>query len=224
MEGIENGGAEDFQVVTRHSVEQTTTRGERQGEITPLANSFNMLLEEGGIRGLNSPNKQEDVKIFLHQQQVGLVGFFETKVKLENIAQVMGSQCNIDRQRKNYSQLASKKVEGFDVVADVMTGYYKDLFGKKEHYRTQMTGIEQCIKSLTKLQMPRTMKAVLYAMINAVIYHIWMARNKLMLKDQTYLAKKILKEAREQITQRILHLQQHSQKYTTSIEYMLYRK
>ena len=29
-------------------------------------------------------------------------------------------------------------MEGFDVVADVMTGYYKDLLGKKEHYRTQV--------------------------------------------------------------------------------------
>jgi len=33
------------------------------------------------ITGLNSPNKQEDVKIFLHDQQVGLVALLETKVK-----------------------------------------------------------------------------------------------------------------------------------------------
>ena len=29
-------------------------------------------------------------------------------------------------------------VEGFDVAADVMISYYKDLLGKKEHYRTQV--------------------------------------------------------------------------------------
>ena len=33
------------------------------------------------IRGLNWPNKQEDVKIFLHEKQIGFVGLLETKVK-----------------------------------------------------------------------------------------------------------------------------------------------
>ncbi|KAJ8426356.1 LOW QUALITY PROTEIN: hypothetical protein Cgig2_021476 [Carnegiea gigantea] len=32
------------------------------------------------IRGLNWPNKQEDVKIFLHKKQIGLVGLLETKI------------------------------------------------------------------------------------------------------------------------------------------------
>jgi len=40
------------------------------------------------IRGLNGPNKQEDVKIFLNKTKIGLVGLVETKVKRENEEQV----------------------------------------------------------------------------------------------------------------------------------------
>jgi len=42
------------------------------------------------IWGLNSPNKQEDIKGFLHKQKVGLVALFETKVyekHIEGVAQ-----------------------------------------------------------------------------------------------------------------------------------------
>ena len=78
-----------------------------------IANAFSVLLEEEGdqakggkgvipqmdkilswnMRGMNGPNKQEDVKIFLLQQQAGLVDFLETKIKAQNIAQVMGRIC-----------------------------------------------------------------------------------------------------------------------------------
>jgi len=34
------------------------------------------------MRGLNGPNKQEDVKIFLQQQKAGLVGLLETKLTM----------------------------------------------------------------------------------------------------------------------------------------------
>ena len=37
------------------------------------------------IRGVNWPNKQEDVKIFLHEKYIGLVGLLETKVKEKNV-------------------------------------------------------------------------------------------------------------------------------------------
>lgn len=37
------------------------------------------------IRGLNSPNKQEDIRIFLQKQHVGLVDLLETKVHKNNI-------------------------------------------------------------------------------------------------------------------------------------------
>ena len=33
------------------------------------------------VRGMNAPNKQEDIRIFLQQQQVGMIGFLEAKVK-----------------------------------------------------------------------------------------------------------------------------------------------
>jgi len=37
------------------------------------------------IRGLNWPNKQEVVKIFLHEKQIGFVDLLETKVKDKNV-------------------------------------------------------------------------------------------------------------------------------------------
>ncbi|KAJ8419728.1 LOW QUALITY PROTEIN: hypothetical protein Cgig2_019166 [Carnegiea gigantea] len=40
------------------------------------------------IRGLNWPNKQEDVKIFLHENKIGLVGLLETKIKEHNVRKV----------------------------------------------------------------------------------------------------------------------------------------
>ena len=45
------------------------------------------------VRGMNNPNKQDDIKIFLQQQQAWLVGFLETKIKAQNIALVMGRIC-----------------------------------------------------------------------------------------------------------------------------------
>ena len=45
------------------------------------------------VRGMNAPNKQEDIKVFLQQEQVGLVGFIETKVKESNIQMVMNRVC-----------------------------------------------------------------------------------------------------------------------------------
>jgi len=40
------------------------------------------------IRGLNSPNKQEDIKDFLSKQQVGLVALLETNDKQKKIVEV----------------------------------------------------------------------------------------------------------------------------------------
>jgi len=42
--------------------------------------------------GLNNPNKQLDIKLFLSKHDVGLVGLMETKVKEENIDMVA---CNL---------------------------------------------------------------------------------------------------------------------------------
>ncbi|KAJ8423616.1 hypothetical protein Cgig2_015705 [Carnegiea gigantea] len=41
------------------------------------------------IRGLNWPNKQVDVNIFLHLNKVGLIGMFKTKVKEKNAEKVV---------------------------------------------------------------------------------------------------------------------------------------
>jgi len=37
------------------------------------------------IRGLNSPNKKEDITIFLETLRVGLIALLETKVKEKNV-------------------------------------------------------------------------------------------------------------------------------------------
>jgi len=37
------------------------------------------------VRGMNTPSKQEDIKVFLQQEQAGMVGFLETKVQEHNI-------------------------------------------------------------------------------------------------------------------------------------------
>ena len=34
------------------------------------------------VGGLNWPNKQEDLKLFLYLNKVGLIGLLETKIKL----------------------------------------------------------------------------------------------------------------------------------------------
>ena len=40
------------------------------------------------IKGLNSPNKQEDLMKFLYVNKVGLIGLLETKVKVHNVERV----------------------------------------------------------------------------------------------------------------------------------------
>jgi len=40
------------------------------------------------VSGLNWPNKQEDLKIFLQLNNLGLVGLFETKIKMKNVAKI----------------------------------------------------------------------------------------------------------------------------------------
>ena len=45
------------------------------------------------VMGMNCPIKQEDIKIFLQQQKVGMLGFLETKIKIQNLPQVMRNLC-----------------------------------------------------------------------------------------------------------------------------------
>jgi len=81
------------------------TRSEGQGTLAPtienlITNTFSVLLEEEGdqakgrvgvipqmakflswnVRGMNGPNKQEDIKIFLQQHQASMVGFLEIEI------------------------------------------------------------------------------------------------------------------------------------------------
>jgi len=53
----------------------------------PLMNN----ISSWNIRGLNWPNKQEEVKIFFHNNKVGLIGLFEIKVKEKNVEKIAGS-------------------------------------------------------------------------------------------------------------------------------------
>ena len=41
------------------------------------------------VRGMNAPNKQEDIYLFLQRHRVGLIGFLETKVQNSKIDDVM---------------------------------------------------------------------------------------------------------------------------------------
>jgi len=49
----------------------------------PMAN-----LSSWNIQGLNWPNKQEEVKLFLHSHSIGVICLMETKVKLQNVEKV----------------------------------------------------------------------------------------------------------------------------------------
>jgi len=64
--------------------------------------------------------------------------------------------------------------------------------------------MEAYINSLNKLKMPRKLRSLIQAMTNAVIYHIWHARNKLFLKNEVHPVHNILKEIKAQIIQRVL--------------------
>ena len=45
------------------------------------------------VRGMNAPNKQEDILLFLQKHRVGMIGFLETKVQNSNIDAVMHRVC-----------------------------------------------------------------------------------------------------------------------------------
>lgn len=80
------------QIHSRHCWKRRCLKdGKRQGcrAYPQMAKIINV-----NVRGMNGPTKQEDLKIFLFQQQVGLIGFIETKVQLQNVDQVMRKICN----------------------------------------------------------------------------------------------------------------------------------
>jgi len=75
--------------------------------------------------------------------------------------------------------------------------YAKDIWGMlltEWKALLQLTGMEACITSLTKLKMPRKIRALIYVMVNAVINNIWLARNRKLFNSKVYPAQDVLKE------------------------------
>jgi len=67
-----------------------------------------------------------------------------------------------------------------------------------------LDGMEAYINSLNKLKMPRKLRSMIQAMTNAVLYHIWHARNKLFFKNEVQPVHSILKDIKARIIQRVL--------------------
>ncbi|KAJ8422716.1 hypothetical protein Cgig2_003262 [Carnegiea gigantea] len=91
---------EYLEFINDHRVSATPApSGQNQAfTISNTQNSFEALTElntpshgqpagicNWNIQGLNRPNKQEDLKVFLHQQKISLIGLLETKIKEINI-------------------------------------------------------------------------------------------------------------------------------------------
>ena len=84
-------------------------------------------------------------------------------------------------------------------------------------------GREALILSLRNLKIARRLRGLVHAMTNAVIYHIWQARNMLLFKQETYQVHSILKDIKNQIIQRVLQIHQYKHRYNTCIDYLLQR-
>ncbi|KAJ8419442.1 hypothetical protein Cgig2_014343 [Carnegiea gigantea] len=61
-----------------------TLRWESTGGIYTLMDNVGCW----NIRGLNWPNKQEDLRVFMQQKQIGLMGLLETKIKEKNVTHI----------------------------------------------------------------------------------------------------------------------------------------
>ncbi|KAJ8427105.1 hypothetical protein Cgig2_029814 [Carnegiea gigantea] len=70
---------------TQHTANQTTYELENPFQALEISmNMGNKKENGGGDGGLNWPNKQEDLKAFLHTNKVGMIGLIETKIKMAN--------------------------------------------------------------------------------------------------------------------------------------------
>ncbi|KAJ8422480.1 hypothetical protein Cgig2_017608 [Carnegiea gigantea] len=88
----------------------------------------------------------------------------------------------------------------------------------------QLDGKGAFITSLIKLRMPRKMRGLIQAMVNAVIYHIWLARNRMIFKNTVYPAQEMRKEIKSQLIQRALQIHQNRKNYNACIDYLLQRQ
>ena len=85
----------------------------------------------------------------------------------------------------------------------------------------QLEGKEAFMTSLIKMKKPRKMRGLVQAMISAVIYQIWLAKNRMIFKNTVYPAQEILKENRTQPTQRVSQIHQNRKNYKACIDYLL---
>ncbi|KAJ8421919.1 hypothetical protein Cgig2_025305 [Carnegiea gigantea] len=92
-------------------------------------------------------------------------------------------------------------------VKDVTTGCFKmlenligqnwygpELFFTDWDIMLQRDRMEAFITSLIKLKMRRKLRGLIQAMASVIIYHIWLAKNRMMFKNNVYPAQEILKE------------------------------
>jgi len=106
------------------------------------------------IRGLNWPNKQEDIRPFLHNNKVGLLGLLETKVKKEEDNKVAARtfprwmwQHNSTPNIKGRIWIAWKqrsyKVKVLKKIEHLMQCYTTQLSTNKKFYITFVYGMNQ---------------------------------------------------------------------------------
>jgi len=62
------------------------------------------------VRGLNWPNKQEDVKTFLQKNQISLIGLLETKAKKEKVQTVAARSFQGWEWQHNFHQTAKGRI------------------------------------------------------------------------------------------------------------------
>ena len=89
--------------------------------------------------------------------------------------------------------------------------------------KLDVRGRETLILSLRTLKMNRKMRNLVQAMSNAVIYHIWQARNMLLFKQESYQVHSIMRDMKTQLIQRVLQIHQYNHNYNNCIEFLLHR-
>ena len=65
----------------------------KEGEMGEVSSPPMDSILSWNVRGMNAPNKQEDIYLFLQMHKVGMIGFLETKVQYQNIDTVMNRVC-----------------------------------------------------------------------------------------------------------------------------------
>ena len=106
------------------------------------------------IRGLNWPNRQEDVCSFLYNNKVGIIGLLETEVKDKNVDKVVGKtfpgwlwQHNFEYDTKGRIQIAQKpssyNVQVLKMTDQLVHCYTTQLSTHKTFYATFVYGMNQ---------------------------------------------------------------------------------